>query len=244
SDGDGISDAVEGLADSDGDGLLDYLDAIALPELMVLANSDLLRTLATDTGLQLLAGRVAAAQQSGGVLITEAMLLALGLPTDADFAPLGIIADFGVNGLTTGNRVAQVVLPLPVALPPAATWRYLGRDGRWYTFAVRGGDALHSAPSVNGQCPTTDSPLWQAGLQTGHDCVRLTITDGGANDVDGIADGIIAETASAPAVARRLPDTGGTPTQSQSGGGSADVLLLVLLMLTLGMRRARRKEWN
>ncbi len=249
SDGDGIDDLTEGLADSDGDGLLDYLDPVDMPEQMLQQNGSgtaLLQIVRTDSGLVLYAGAHAQRQQGGGLMLNATAVLAANgsVLADAEYVPIGAVFDVGVRGLLPAQRVAHIVIPLPVTVAPGSVWRLLGSDGRWRTFVVGAYDQLHSTLRVDGQCPAADSPLWQPGLTAGHDCVRLTLSDGGPNDPDGRADGVISATPGAISVLRVRAPGGGAPRSSQTGG-SADIALFVLLFLmTLTVRQARRKEWK
>ena len=88
-----------------------------------------------------------------------------------------------------GDQV-EVVLPLDEPLAAGAEF-LLWQDGAWRAFAEGAGGALYSAGSVLGECPTVGSAAWQPGLNEGHWCVQLLVTDGGANDTDGAADGFI-----------------------------------------------------
>jgi predicted lipoprotein with Yx(FWY)xxD motif len=204
SDGDGVTDIIEGVTDTDDDGLLDYRDAVTMAEGMLLrtgSGASLLRTITTEPGLRIMAGSYAVQAQSGG-----AQVLALQVVNESDVVlvdpthmPIGAIYDFEIHGLTSLERTARVVLPLPVTLPRGAVWRKLGSDDRWHDVVVDGTDAVHSANGVNGQCPAVADGAWETGLLAGRDCVRLTLTDGGPNDADGEVNGIIRDP-SAPAV--------------------------------------------
>lgn len=248
-DGDGIANNVEGAVDSNHNGILDYLEAQGgeQPESILLrlgSGSSLLLLASADDGLQLSAGSYAIAAQSAttpqaGIQIFAAQVAdGSSVIVDSDFAAVGAIYDFEVSGLSTVNTVAHVVLPLPVALPASAQWRELSSTGRWTSFSSVGGDAIASAPrGADGQCPAPGAAAYQAGLVAGNSCVQLTITDGGANDADGLVNGAVSVTA-APTVARAV-SAAEAPTESQNGG-AADIYTLVLLALAMMM--LRRKE--
>jgi hypothetical protein len=245
-DGDGLGNASEGLVDENGNGLLDYLDVtgLASPESIPLnlQAGSLPMMAVTDGGLRLIAGRFAIAAQSlsqSGIQVFESQVAEATTPViDEDYAAIGAIVDFEVRGLTDVNRVAHVVLPLPVVLLPGVDWRQLDRTGAWTSFIAVGGDAIASAPrGADGQCPSPQSASYVPGLASGNACVQLTLTDGGPNDADGLVDGNLRLTG-APTVARD-EDVVSTPTDSQSGG-STDGFLLALLALAL--LQLRRKE--
>lgn len=99
--------------------------------------------------------------------------------------------DFEIHGLNVGEQV-QVVLPLTSGIPSSASYRkYMSNIG-WEEFYVRGDDAVSSSPGLgSGICPSPDSNAYTSGLTEGNTCVRLSITDGGPNDADFSANGVI-----------------------------------------------------
>lgn len=247
-DGDGVTNDIDGLADSNGNGLSDYLDAVSgdSPETIPVrlgTGSSLLLMATTDAGLQLVTGPFAQAAQSAqqaGIQIYASQVVDAGnnVILDASDAAVGAIYDFGVNGLSSADMVAHIVLPLPIALPPGAEWRELSSSGHWVGFTTSGSDAILSARRVDGQCPVAQSAAYESGLVAGNDCIELVVTDGGPNDADGLVNGHVSVTG-APAVPRSQA-AATAPTDSQSGGGAADLPLLVLVMMTIyGIRRRR-----
>lgn len=247
SDGDGLANNIEGAVDGNGNGLLDYLDASdgSAPEVIPLnlqAGAQALVAVA-DSGLRLVAGRYAVAAQStsqSGIQVFESQVGDAAPVIDSERAAIGAIVDFQVQGLGEGNRVAHVVIPLPVLLLPGVEWRQLGVAGTWAGFVAAAGDGLASAPrDASGQCPAPQSAAYVPGLASGNACVQLTLTDGGPNDADGAVNGSVRVTA-APTVARELPASEGAPTESQSGG-SADLVLVLLGLLAGAQRLARRR---
>lgn len=230
SDGDGVADATEGLRDADGDRLLDHLDGVDVAEALparIGTGATLLRTITTTPGLQLVAGDYAAAAQQGGIqiLATQVVDGSAHVIVDPDHVIVGALYDFAIRGLAGGQTVAQVVVPLPIGLPPDAVWRKVVA-GRWTTFTVGGSDRLRSAAAVNGQCPPPGDAGYQDGLLAGMNCIELTVSDGGPNDADGSVNGTIVDPGG-PAVAS--PTAVATvPTRSPTGG-SIDWLALGLL---------------
>lgn len=247
SDGDGVDNASEGAVDANGNGLLDYLDAVGddAPEVIPLnlTAGSLPMMAVADAGLRLRAGPSAIAAQSlsqSGIQVYESQVTVAGAPViDADFAAIGAIVDFRVSGLSDVQRVAHVVIPLPVVLLPGVTWRQLDAAGRWTGFAGTGADGLASAPRADdGSCPPPQDAAYRPGLASGHACVQLTLTDGGPNDADGAADGQVTVTA-APTV-RRDEVAAAIPGESPSGGAAGPWTLLALALLAL--LAPRRKE--
>jgi hypothetical protein len=85
---------------------------------------------------------------------------------------------------------ANVVLPLRYPIAPGAVYRK-HLFGVWHDFSATGGDAIASAPGGDGACPPPLSGAYRPGLAAGDACVQLTLADGGPNDADGLANGVI-----------------------------------------------------
>lgn len=181
-DGDGLSDAAEGPWDSDGDRVADYLDD--------LPNSNLLRLGADGRLLEILAGlglRLgASAFLQGGAYAT---VKEGDLGTDVPFGYSSDVPDFEVTGLEPGEST-QVVIPLAHPVSDGAVYR-VHAGGQWQDFIEDAGDGAATAPGENGACPPPANASYAPGLTAPHGCLQLTLTDGGPNDTDGVADGTI-----------------------------------------------------
>ena len=181
SDGDGVDDATEGFGDSDGDRIPDYRDAH--DDANVLALDDEGRVLEAQPGHRLLLGE--SAFRAGVV----AVLPEAGLADEVEFGYPNGVADFEVHGVAPGGT-ALVVMPLSHPLPATAVYRKFAANG-WQPFTAVAGNALMSAPGGNGACPAPGDASYVAGLSPLHECVQLLLEDGGPNDADGAADGVI-----------------------------------------------------
>jgi VCBS repeat-containing protein len=239
-DGDGVDDATEGHDDADADGLADYLDVPVPPFVQQIAvgegGVELNQALQTSAGLTIALGADAGAAAQAGVRVASNQL-----PRDTDYAELGGIYDFEIHGLNDGQRVATVVIPLQQPITPDAVYRMLAADlhvtREWLTF-VSGSDAVSSTSRVGGVCPDANSAQWRAGLQPGANCMRLTLRDGGVNDGDREANGVIRVTAGV-ALAREQYSDNSAPTEGPNkGGGSVGVLWLLAACL-VSLRRKR-----
>lgn len=116
---------------------------------------------------------------------------------------IGGCFDFTVNGLTTGGD-AVVVLALSTAIPAAAAantgnkiiYRKLMPTG-WQDFDTSSNNAIASAAgtSINSDfiCPAANDSSYINGTTPGDRCIQLTITDGGPNDADGLANGTVVD---------------------------------------------------
>lgn len=145
---------------------------------------------------------------------------------------IGGYFDFEIHDVAMGGQV-QVVLPLNDTLPSHATYRHYFASSGWSIFDATGSDRIASAKSTaTGVCPGPSSSTYTNGLAAGNDCVRLTITDGGPNDADKSANGLIKDP--------------GTFAEIQSGvdaklAGGGWMLLLAFPFL-IGMRYFKRKR--
>src|SRR5690606_30696214 len=93
---------------------------------------------------------------------------------------------------------------------------------------------VESAPGSSSACPPPGDASYQPGLTPGHFCVQLSIEDGGPNDADAAANGVV-----------RDPGGVATPKGQVSvgqGGGSMGALTLALLALAGAWSLHRRRQ--
>ncbi|TLX49745.1 hypothetical protein CWC31_14850 [Pseudoalteromonas ruthenica] len=187
SDGDLIPDASEGYRDSDGDGVADYLDAIGVCHLLAAtpAQEDNF-IVETEYGNCLQTSIFADAASAGAELMPEQVA------SDEDTRHVGTLYGVVVSALPVPGAAVDFVLPQRQPLPQNALYRKYIND-QWQDLHTQGDDAVASALGSKGYCPAPGSELWQPGLTAGHWCVQLTLTDGGANDADGIINGSIVD---------------------------------------------------
>lgn len=188
SDGDLIPDPQDGLADDDGDGIVNYLDAIsacnAVPQTAIQQRSYLLESV---PGTCLRRGARALVAQSGGLHIDVSQTT-----TDAAATNIGGVFDFEVTALPVAGQSVAIVIPQRQPIPVAAVLRkYLGMQ--WQDFVVDSKNSIASSAGIRGFCPAPGTSKWQSGLIAGHWCVQLTIEDGGPNDADGFANGVVVD---------------------------------------------------
>ena len=179
-DGDGVSDADEGLSDSDGDRIPDWLDD--LPNTNMLRMSGDGRIVETDAGLKLRLGRTVFQDNGFYCTLGEAALA-----EEVDYGYPDGVVDFEIDGLEPGGS-AQLVVPLQRPLPANGRYRKYA-NGSWRDFVVDGHNALSSAPGAQGACPPPGSARYETGLTPGDGCLQLTLEDGGPNDADNQANG-------------------------------------------------------
>ena len=193
-DGDGVNDADEGTADSDDDGIPDYLDNITatnvLPQVARETDSFLVEC---DPGVRCRLGQFALLGTNAGVRLEEEDFVAQGdLIEDPLFDNVGGLFDFEVEDLLSVGQSVSVVMPQVAAIPENGIYRKL-QNGEWRNFVVDANNQLHSAPGSLGFCPPPGDDSYEIGLVAGYFCIQLTIEDGGPNDADGVANGSVAD---------------------------------------------------
>ncbi|AQT59139.1 fibronectin type III domain-containing protein [Cellvibrio sp. PSBB023] len=250
-DGDGISDLDEGLGDSNGNGIPDYLDSMPttniLPQQGAVTNAYLIEC---DPGVRCGLGKFALVGQSGGVQILDNELGAMSeLIVDPTFKPVGGIFDFVINDLPTPGQNVRIVIPQASPIPANAVYRKY-QNGNWVNFQEDTNNTIFSAPGNPGYCPPPGNAEWTPGLTQGNLCVQLTITDGGPNDDDGLVNSAIVDPG---AVSVALPVDPEPPTPEppkpdvslkSKGGGAVDgvwILLIgsLLMMKWIGARQRK-----
>lgn len=265
SDGDGISDAAEGFGDSDYDGILDHLDAISDEELLqTRQTNDYKWLMETEAGLTLHLGSVAlSAVKSVAVVSEDEIALYEGdggnVTTDAidSLADPSNIFDFEISGLPQSGQSVKVVLPLSEPIPQNAVYRKCVSTEGWFDFAIDARNAVASASGAPGVCPPPGDALYTNGLTAGDNCVQLTIEDGGPNDADHDANGIIKDPSGVGVVegsssASFLGDSAAASSSGGGGGGGCtlnrqeDKLDPTLCLLCLGslVYLARGRRYN
>lgn len=181
-DGDGESDAAEGPGDGDGDRIADYLDDVANSNMLRLAADG--RMLETTTGLTLRLGATAFSQSNVYASIKEQ-----DVGTDIDYGYSSGLLDFEITKLDQGGST-QIVIPLANPISTGAVYRtYV--SGQWWDFVEDLSDSIASAPGERGACPPPTNNAYRPGLTEQYGCLQLTLTDGGPNDLDGVADGVL-----------------------------------------------------
>jgi len=215
-DGDGVSDADEGLADENNNGVSDYLE-FSNQRSQLPAQTGTASVLQTESGLLLTLGSTAF--WSGDDASIDLNDIAIygndGMPAentdDNAFAYNAGIFDFVISGLADTSS-ARIVLPLTQALPAASSYRKYLADIGWQNFEMDSQNLIESAAGEQGVCPRPGHDDYVAGLNEGHWCVQLTIEDGGPNDADMEVNGVIVD-----------PSGAGTPTiEDADGDGIAD----------------------
>ena len=212
SDGDGTNDAEEGYDDSDNDGIVDYMDNLVEPNLAPVG-ADSTVVLQAAVGTKVVLGETAFANAESTVMVTKQQMInviternqnpSLALLDKEYTYPYGLY-DFVVSGEIPGNSY-YLVLPLEAPFVDGQVFRkYMGPQIGWQNFIENANNSIFSAAAIGGACPEPGSRLFVSGIQAGHSCIQLYIEDGGPNDIDALANGIVT-------------DPGGVATFTQQG---------------------------
>lgn len=256
-DGDGILNLADGVRDLDDDGIPDYLDDLSDPD----ADGDMLqnqtgdqlntRMLLTEPGLKIRLGQIARFAGRYGAIISMQDIAEHGgingepVQNGIDsMVNIGGIYDFEITGLNNAGDTARVTIPLLSGIQAGAQYRKYRQGAGWQVFVTDSENAIASATSVLGACPAPGNGDYVSGLSPFHNCVRLTIQDGGPNDADGEANGVIRDPGGV-AVDDVTPEHEPPPTPDDgSGGGSLHPAWLLLgfagWLLILSRRRKRK----
>ncbi|HMW71993.1 MAG TPA: putative Ig domain-containing protein, partial [Cellvibrionaceae bacterium] len=245
-DQDGINDQDEGLADSNGNGIPDYLDNLAsnnlLPQVGAVTQAYLLEC---DPGVRCGLGEFVLGGTSGGAQILDNEVVSLpGLSADTAYKPVGGIFDFVANDLPLAGQALRIVIPQKAPIPAKAVYRKFDKNG-WRNFVENASNSLHSSRGQAGFCPPPGDASWEPGLKPGYYCVQLTLEDGGPNDTDGLVNAAIADPGFVGVEVAVQPPPAPVQTITSKGkkrGGSLDTSLLALLGLLVAARAHSRRR--
>ncbi|MCG7533843.1 M4 family metallopeptidase [Pseudoalteromonas sp. OOF1S-7] len=176
SDGDGVSDAIEGLVDSDGDGIVDYLDTHNQPALAHLSTGQTLRL--DSQGAMITIGNIAqsrASQPRADMSLSfselDSYLTAQSLTVHADdphFKPYSDLFNTKLY-LAQGMSSATVIWSHPQAFKTEQSTQVR-------QLTLQGWETVPSKAADSDNCVQ---------------CVAYTLVDGGPFDLDGSVNGVI-----------------------------------------------------
>ncbi len=158
-----------------------------------------------------------------------------GQPANAqtDFTFSSDLLDFVIDNLSFPGQSVSVIFPLSSGIPENAVYRKFSITSGWNDFVVDDNNKVASAPSVENVCPGPGAESYQDGLTAGNDCVQLTIEDGGPNDADATANGVIQDPGgvATPAQTTSAGSDNNNSNGGSSGGGAIDFMYLFILLL-------------
>ena len=158
-------------------------------------------------------------------------------PVDS-FSHVGGIYEFTVSGLVPGAS-ANVVIPLQSPIPRNAVYRKFDPVTGWGNFVVNGANRVASAPGAPGACPEPGSAAYRDGLAYLYHCVQLTVQDGGPNDADASANGVVSDPGS---IGIRLTDPVLEEVEDGGGDMAPQMLAWLALLTSIAIWRRRRKR--
>jgi len=230
SDGDGQSDSDEGVDDSDNDGIPDYLDSNSNTTELPTESGD---NIVVESGIRVTLGETAFAvgESIADVDMEDIMdfgdsgdSVSNGVDTGISY-PLGIF-DFEVQDIPSAGDSVYVVIPLNAVIPAGAVYRkYIASQG-WTDFVIDTDNQVYSAARVVGQCPAANDSAYTQGLIAGNDCLQLLIQDGGPNDADGTADGVIKDPGGISVALSVTAERSSTATASTFSNGAGEQVVL------------------
>ena len=156
---------------------------------------------------------------------------------------IGGYFDFDVSGLPFPGMTVDIVIPLRGDVPRNAVYRKFNPLNGWNNFVEDASNQVSSARRELDGCPSAGSDLYTAGLTPFTQCVQLSIEDGGPNDMDGTANGVIRDPGGIAIQPEAVEEeeveeeSENTSSGGSGGGGSADSFLLMLLVIGAMWRR-------
>lgn len=145
--------------------------------------------------------------------------------------PFGIY-DFEIHNVPEGES-ASIVLPLQIGLVEGAQYQKFTEMAGWTDFYENHKNLLATAQGALGVCPAPESTQYTEGLTPGHYCLRVTIEDGGPNDADGIANGVIVDPGGLAVASIPTPVVSVSVNVIDSGDYSANAGEQLVMSLTL-----------
>ncbi len=261
-DGDQIDDDVEGFTDFDEDGIPNYLDNdsgdTSIPDSGGL-------TLTTEQGFEINIGETAFKAGSDDGVITYSEFVSYGSDgvgglSDGNASIAGGFFDFDILGLESVGQSAKIVIPLQdgFTVPSGAEYKKYDTVNGWRSFTVDAENSVYTAMKSGGVCPPPGDVNYSTPLSdpasVGHQCIQLTIQDGGPNDADNLKNAEIKDpgavfgdnfnnSINTDEVINNSDITYTKPAKRSNGGlGSLDMYTILLLGLFAFMLQRRRKN--
>jgi len=151
------------------------------------------------------------------------------------------VSNFVINGLPNAAGTATFVLPLPETISDTPlSFRVLLPSSDWQSFDETS-DSIASTTRNGHLCPPPNASAYQAGLNSGDDCLLFSVKDGGPNDSDEQTNGSITIALGAligiEAEPRVLIEDQSIDSPAEKGGtGGLASWFLLLAALGLGLR--------
>ncbi|WP_054112698.1 Ig-like domain-containing protein [Marinagarivorans algicola] len=149
----------------------------------------------SDKAVRLRAGQLAQANRAQGIVLTQTELnhaveqlvdrgYSAVSPQDTEYSYQHIY-DYEVINLPYVGASARIIIPLNTTIPTGAVLRKYAPLTGWQDFTISETDNYATSTWEDGKegvCPIAGSNAYRTGLNPGHECLQLTIIDGGLND--------------------------------------------------------------
>ncbi len=239
------------VLDDDDNGIPNAFDRVTEShQLAARGGAGLVGLLSTSPGLKLSIGSTALAGngRDGQVDFAEIEAYMADKTTHSlidEIENIGGYYDFDVSGLPFPGMTVDIVIPLSAEIPKGGIYRKFNPLTGWSNFVENSTNRIGSAKSVNGVCPPAGSEWYNFGLHAYAECVQLSIEDGGPNDMDGIANGVIKDPGGIaiqpePVEVEAEEEEAETAASGSSGGGGSTDWFILLVMLFGGLSRICR----
>lgn len=186
-----IIDRTTLIADTNQNGIPDSAESDSTVNDSTTLPIDDTASIQVATGLSLSLGDTAKAAGNNVATVPS-----LDIAGDWHYASVSTITDFTISGLQQAGQSASVVIPLigDTVIPADAVYRKWNSTDGWFTFVEDANNVLTSAMKDDaGNCPMPHSARYTPDLTAGDNCIQLSIEDGGDNDNDGLANGIVSD---------------------------------------------------
>ena len=185
--------------DLDEDGVPDEFDEVAAEHAISLDSSESDLLVIAQRGTKLAAGGAATSNSVRGVKVTESMIIEGG--EDGGDAPLNAedtgfdygsgLYDLEIQRIAAPGQSVRIVVSVGSAIPADGMLRIFTEAQSWMDFATDENNTVASSQGTETSCPEVGAVSYSSGLNEGSFCIELMIEDGGANDADGEANGVI-----------------------------------------------------
>jgi len=207
-DQDGINDQDEGYADTDGDGIVDYLDANNNMTQLPLSSSNLPLFVKASSKLSL--GDINLQSKGADAEFADIHFNDIPVNTNSIHVDEQLLASALINVRISKKPSGEsAFIVVPTKSLPADSFLYLHTDlSGWSILSAGTHDNVSSAPlDLNGNCPEIMHESYVYGLNQGDECILIQIEDGGDYDIDKATDNSVSITAAVyPEIVNNAPN--------------------------------------
>ncbi|QUM81092.1 peptidase M4 family protein [Moritella sp. 5] len=207
-DKDGINDKDEGYADTDGDGIVDYLDNNNNTTQLPLNSSNLPLFVKASSKLSL--GDINLQSKGGAAKFADIHFNDIPVNTNSIHVDEQLLASVLINVRISKKPSGEsAFIVVPTQPLPANSFLYLHTKlSGWSILNAGTHDNVSSAPlDLNGNCPEIMHESYVYGLNQGDECILIQIEDGGHYDIDKATNNSVSITAAVyPEIENNVPN--------------------------------------